>query len=109
VSWGWFIYIEAALSSIGVSSEQLVLNVAEQIRNDVKSTTVLRWPPRVEELEEEEELSPLMLQLLSMLSSQCKSSDASLRCLAFLASSCPSKAWNICSIAYVISSIFLFC
>lgn len=60
-------YIEAALSSIGVSSEQLVLNVAERVRNDVKSTKVLPWPPRVEELEVEEELSPLMLQLVSAL------------------------------------------
>ena len=60
-------YIEAALFSIGVSSEQLVLNVAERIRNDVKSTKVLPWPPRIEELGEEEELSPLMLQLLSAL------------------------------------------
>ena len=31
-------YIETALSSIGVSSEQLILNVAERVRNDVKYT-----------------------------------------------------------------------
>ena len=53
-------YVEAALSSIGVSSEQLVLDVAERDRNDVKSTKVLPWPPRVEELEAEEELSSLI-------------------------------------------------
>ena len=33
-------YIEAALSSVGVSSEQLILNLAERVRNDVKSTKV---------------------------------------------------------------------
>jgi len=60
-------YIEAALSSTGVSSEQLILNVADRVRNYVKSTKVLPWPPRVEELEEEEEVSPPMLQLLSAL------------------------------------------
>ena len=46
---------------------------------------------------------------VSLLSSQCKSLDASLRCLAILASSCPSPAWNVYSTAYAISSIFLLC
>ena len=52
-------YVEAALSAIGVSSEQLVHNVAERLKDDVKSIKLNPWPPRVEELEEEEELSPL--------------------------------------------------
>jgi len=60
-------YFEAALSAIGVSTEQLVRTVAERIRDDVKSIKLTPWPPRVEELEEEEELSPLMVQLLSAL------------------------------------------
>ena len=60
-------YVEAALSSIGVSSEQLVRNVAKRLRDDINSVKHVPWPPRVEELEEEEELSPLMLQLLSAL------------------------------------------
>lgn len=60
-------YVEAALSSIGVSSEQLVRNVAERLRDDIKSVKIIPWPPRVEELEEEEELSPLVVQLLSAL------------------------------------------
>ena len=60
-------YVEAALSSIGVSSEQLVRNVAKWLRVDINSVKHVPWPSRVEELEEEEELSPLMLQLLSAL------------------------------------------
>ncbi|KAK1893417.1 Serine/threonine-protein kinase ATG1 [Dissostichus eleginoides] len=60
-------YVEAAISSIGVSSEQLVQNVAARLRDDVKSIKLVPWPPRVEELEEEEELPPLVLQLLSAL------------------------------------------
>ncbi|KAL8575003.1 hypothetical protein ACOMHN_064534 [Nucella lapillus] len=60
-------YIEAALSSIGVSSEQLVSNVAKRLKEDIKSIKLITWPPRVEELEEEEELSPLVVQLLSAL------------------------------------------
>ena len=59
-------YVEAALNSIGVSNEQLVHNVAERIRDDIKSIKLIQWPPRVEELEEEE-LSPLLVQLLSAL------------------------------------------
>ena len=63
--WGKYIrYVKAALSSIVVSSEQLVPNVAERLRDDVKSVKLVPWPPRVEQLEEEEELSPLIVQLL---------------------------------------------
>lgn len=60
-------YVEAAFSSIGVSSEQLVCNIAEQLREEVMSIKLVPWPPRVEELEEEKELSPLIVQLLSAL------------------------------------------
>ena len=59
-------YIEAALTSIGVSSEQLVCNVAKWLRDDINPVMHVPWPPRVDELEEEE-LSTLMLQLLSAL------------------------------------------
>ena len=61
------LYVEAALSSIGVSSEQLVHNVAIRLRDDIKSVQLVPCPPRVEELEEEEELSTLTVQLLSAL------------------------------------------
>ncbi len=57
-------YVEAALSSVGVSSEQLVHNVAEQLRDDIKSVKPVPWPPRVEELEEEEELTAQLLSAL---------------------------------------------
>ena len=60
-------YVEAALSAIGVSSEQLVQNVAKRIKDDVKSIKLISWPAQIEELEEEEELSPLIMQLLSAL------------------------------------------
>ena len=55
------------MTSIGVSSEQLVCNVAERLRDDIKSVKLIQWPPRIEELEEEEELSPLIVKLLSAL------------------------------------------
>ena len=59
--------MEATLSSIGVSSEQLTRNVAERLRDDIKSIKLVPWPQRVEEIEEEEELSPVTVQLLSAL------------------------------------------
>lgn len=64
-------YVEA-LSSIGISTEQLIHNVGKDIRVDVKSVKPLPWPPRIEELEDEEELSPLLLQLLSALQGMTK-------------------------------------
>ncbi len=42
-------------------------NVTKRLRDDITSIKLVPWPPRVEELEEEEELSPLLLQLLSAL------------------------------------------
>ena len=60
-------YVEVALCYTNVSSEQLIRNVAERVRDDIMSIKLVPWPPRVEELEEEEELSRLTLQLLSAL------------------------------------------
>jgi len=60
-------YVEAALSSIGISSEQLVSNVSERLNDDVQAIQVIQWPPVVAQLEEEEKLSPLLVQLLSYL------------------------------------------
>ena len=53
-------YVEAALFSIGVSSAQLVHNVAERLRDDIKTIKLIQWSPRIEELEGEEELSPFL-------------------------------------------------
>lgn len=60
-------YVELALSSIDIGSEQLVCNVAERFRDDIKSVELVSWPPRVEELEEKQKLSPLLVKLLSAL------------------------------------------
>ena len=50
-----------------LNSEQRVHNVAIRLREDIHSVQLVPWPPRVEELEEEEELSTLTVQLLSSL------------------------------------------
>jgi len=45
----------------------LVQNTTEQLRKDTDSIRVVPWPPKVEELEQEEELPPLVIKLLSAL------------------------------------------
>jgi len=36
-------YVEATLFSIGISNEQLVQNIAEQLRKDIDSIRVVPW------------------------------------------------------------------
>jgi len=57
-------YVEAVLFSIVISNEQLVQNMAEQLRKDIDSIRVVPWPPKVEELDKEEELPHLVIKLL---------------------------------------------
>ena len=38
-------------------------NVAQGFRDDTKSIMLISWPPRVDDLEKEEEFSPLMVEL----------------------------------------------
>ena len=58
--------VEAVLFPIGISNEQLVQNMAERLRKDIDSIRVALWPPKVEELKQEE-LPPLIIKLLSAL------------------------------------------
>jgi len=58
-------YVEAALFSIGISNEQLVQNMTERFRKDIDPIRVVPWPP--EEVEQEEELLPPVIKLLSAL------------------------------------------
>ena len=60
-------YVEAALSSLGISDDQLVRNVAVRLRKQVKATNTVPWPPYVSELEREEDLSELLLKLITWL------------------------------------------
>ena len=60
-------YVDAAISSLGVGDQQLIENLAKRLRNDVNQTETLPWPPKVAELEQKEEFSPLVTQLISSL------------------------------------------
>ena len=60
-------YIDAAMTSIGISDEQLVRNVANRLRQHIDITPVVPWPSLVAELEKEEKLSDLLLYFLTCL------------------------------------------
>ena len=76
-------YIESTICSLGISNEQLVENVASRLRKEVKQTTTIPWPPQVVELEQEENLPPLLVQLISSLKKPGQvEQDAKVRALA---------------------------
>ena len=58
-------YIEAAITSMGVSDEQLMSNLMKRLIEEVKAVGTVPWPPSVDELAEEEKLSPLLLSFVS--------------------------------------------
>ena len=60
-------YIEAAISLLGISNEQLVQKVVSRLRDEIRQTLTIPWLPQVGELEQEEDLSPLHVQLISSL------------------------------------------
>ncbi len=60
-------YIEAAISLLGISTEQLIQTVANKLRDEIRQTVKVPWPPQVSELEQEEDMSPLLVQLISLI------------------------------------------
>ena len=60
-------YIESVLYSLKISDEQLIRNTAKRMSKTVKATTTPHWPPHVEDLEGEEEISELLVLLLTWL------------------------------------------
>ena len=60
-------YVAAALPSLGISDEQLLRNLAPRLSEKIQETHAIPWPPRVDDLEEGEEMCGLLVQLLSWL------------------------------------------
>ena len=60
-------YIEAVITLLGIDNNQLVQNVASMLREEIRKARILPWPPQVRELEQEEDASPLLVQLISSL------------------------------------------
>jgi len=60
-------YIEAVISLLGIDNDQLIQNAAKMLREEIGKARMLPWPPQVRELEQEEDASPLLMQLISSL------------------------------------------
>ena len=60
-------YIEAAMSSLGISDEQLLQNLAPRLSKKIKDTSTVPWPPDIDHLEEGKEVCELLLKLLTWL------------------------------------------
>ncbi|KAL8608806.1 hypothetical protein ACOMHN_059488 [Nucella lapillus] len=60
-------YIAAAISSLGISDEQLLQNLAPRLSKKIKDTPTVPWPPRMDHLEEGEDVCELLLKLLTWL------------------------------------------
>jgi len=60
-------YVGAAISSLGISNDQLVMNVALRLKEQVMRTNTIPWLPHIPELERKEELSELLLKLITWL------------------------------------------
>ena len=85
-------YINMAVTSLGISDEQLVQNVSSRLgTNIIDDTFGSPWPPHVDELEDDEQFSELLVQLLQRLhlkghprSAHIEESDPKLRTLVSL-------------------------
>lgn len=60
-------YVEAAMLSLGITDEQLIQNLAPRLSKKIKDTSTVPWPPRIDHLEEAEEVCEQLLQLLTLL------------------------------------------
>ena len=61
------IYIEAVISSLGVTNDQLAMNVVTQLKLEVIKTNPAPWRPYAHELGREEDLSELLLKFMTWL------------------------------------------
>ena len=60
-------YAEVIISSTGLCSEQIVRNAAVQLNSEVSGIPSIPYPPDLNELEKDEELSQFLLRLLTWL------------------------------------------
>ena len=64
-------YVDMAVTSLGISDEQLMQNVSSRLGREINDDTyVCPWPPHINELEDEEQLSELLLLFLQRLYSK---------------------------------------
>ena len=58
-------YVEAAMSSLGISDEQLLMNVARRLKEHILESPTMAWVPYIHELERKEEPNELLMKLVS--------------------------------------------
>lgn len=58
-------YVEAAISSLGVSNDQLMMNVVVQLKEQVIKINTIPWLPCIHGLEREEDLNEVLLKLIT--------------------------------------------
>ena len=55
------------MKSLNISDEQLLQNTARRLSKKIKATSTVDWPPRVDNLEDGEDICELLVQLLTWL------------------------------------------
>ena len=60
-------YIDAVLYATGISDEQLMQNLCSRLHSKINETECVQWPPRIDQLEEEEDICYALVQFLSWL------------------------------------------
>ena len=60
-------YIEAALKSWGIPSDDLLFNVAKRLKNDLKSVDKFKWPPKSSALETPTKVPESILKFMTWL------------------------------------------
>ena len=60
-------YVDATLYATGISDEQLMQNFCNRLHLKINETNCVKWPPRIDEIEEQEEISHALVQFLSWL------------------------------------------
>ena len=60
-------YIDAAIHSTGISDEKLMENLCGRLHAKIKAAKRVPWPPRIDQLEEEEDICTSLIQLLCLL------------------------------------------
>ena len=77
-------YIEVAMTSLGISDDQLLENFAKRLSTNIKQGTPPTWPPPIDYLEQEEDVSGLLSKHLSSLRKHKKVKTNSMTVLYFI-------------------------
>ena len=78
-------YVEAAMNATGVSDELLMVKVCKRLHDKIIESKCVPWPPRIDQLEVEEDICESLIQLLSWLKhpkKKCSDHDAKTLSLA---------------------------